>query len=145
MKHAAAFLVSGIALWWLWMLLAGEWNHTEWIAAAGAAVVAAGLGEVARTRARADPGLPRRMLVSIPAALGMVLVDFAVVMWALAIRRRGAFVTRNTDVAGDEQTRAWATYLASISPNAYPIDIDPESGTVLTHHLVPLDASKDPL
>lgn len=144
MKHVAAFLLFFVALWWFWMLLVGEWNHTEWIAATAAAAVGAAIGEVARTRAAAAPGMPLRMLASVPSALGMVVVDFALVMWALLVRRPGAFRTTASDVAGDERLRAWATYVATLSPNAYVLDFDPEAGTVLTHHLVPLQKSQEP-
>jgi hypothetical protein len=75
----------------------------------------------------------------------MVFVDFALVLRALAIRRRGAFRTTKTVVAGEERLRAWATYLATISPNAYVLDLDPEQGTALTHHLVPLQRSQEPV
>lgn len=143
-KHAAAFFVWFVVLWWLWQLLAGEWNATEWIAGAGAAVIAGAIAEAARHRAGAAPGAPVQLIRSAPSALGMVFVDFALVMWALFLRRGGSFRTTDTDAAGDEQQRAWATYLATISPNAYVIDIDAETGSVLTHHLVPLQASQDP-
>ena len=51
MKHVRAWALAWVVLWWLWVLLAGEWNRAEWIAAAGAATIAATLGEIARTRA----------------------------------------------------------------------------------------------
>jgi multisubunit Na+/H+ antiporter MnhE subunit len=143
-KHVAAFLLFGVVLWWLWLLLAGEWNRTQWIAATGAAAIAAFVAEVARTRARSRPALPLRLLASVPSALGMVLVDFGLVLWALVAGRRGEFRTTDSDAAGDEQSRAWAAYIATISPNAYVIDFDPDAGTVLTHHLVPKQASQDP-
>ena len=36
MRH----VLSWLALFWLWMLLAGEWNRQQWIAAAAAATIA---------------------------------------------------------------------------------------------------------
>ena len=145
MKHVAAFLVFWVVLWWLWMLLAGEWNRTQWIAAAGGAAIAAFVGEAARSRVGRTPAPPLRILASVPAALGMVFVDFALVMWALAIRKRGAFRTTASAIATDDRARPWATYVALVSPNAYVLDFDAEAGTVLTHHLVPNQASQDPV
>jgi hypothetical protein len=131
-KHAAAFLLFFVPLWWLWIVLAGEWNHTEWIAASGAAAIGAALGEVARTLARARPGVSPKMLVNVPSALGMFFVDFAILLWALAARSAGTF--RDADAAD-----AWKAYLATFSPNAYVVD---DSST---HHLVPLQKSQEPV
>ena len=50
MKHVLPWLAGWLALFWLWMLLAGDWSHTELIAAAAAATLAATIGEVARSR-----------------------------------------------------------------------------------------------
>ena len=145
MKHAAAFLLFFAALWWLWQLLAGEWNQYEWIAGAGAAAVGAAIGEIARTRARARGSIAWSLVASIPSALGMVVVDFAVVVRALATRRSGSFHQSQTAVAGRQQSRAWGAYLASLSPNAYVLEIDRESKVVLTHHLVHRPKSQAPV
>ena len=145
MKHAAAWLLLFVVLWWLWVLIAGEWNRTQWIAAGGAAALGATLGELARTRADAHGAPTAALLAAVPSALAMVVVDFVVVMGALVGRKEGAFRTTKTAVAADERTRAWATYLATLSPNAYVVDVDPEREVALTHHLVVLPRSQDPV
>jgi hypothetical protein len=86
--------------------------------------------------------------------LGMVVVDFAIVVWALLIsigRRRvvrGRIVSRELDrgaqAAGGAGPRAWTALAASYSPNAYVLDIEPESRTVLLHDLVPNRSSESP-
>jgi hypothetical protein len=142
-KHVAGFLVFGVVLWWLWQLLAGEWSRYEWIAAAGAAVGAAAIGELARTRGGVAAPFPRRVVKAVPAALGMVFWDFLTVMLVLARRGTGTFRRTTFPLPNDASHRAWATIVGDYSPNAYIVDID-DDGTVLTHHLVPRQASQDP-
>lgn len=142
MKHAAAFLVWYVVLWWLWQALAGVWNHYNWLFAAGGALVAAALGELAATRTRGRARVPLEILSAAPAALGMVFVDFAIVMYALVRRCEG--VTRETRFRRPDNLRfrAWATIVADLSPNSFVIDL--ANGRSLTHHLVPNDRSQSP-
>jgi hypothetical protein len=144
-RHVLGWLAAFVATWWLWMLLAGEWNHTEWIAATAAAFVAATIGEAARSRARAAPGLPLHLVASVPSALGMVFVDFGIVLAALVRRREGTFVRGWTETAANAQTRAWGEYVATISPNAYVVDIDGETGVAVVHHLIRYQRSQEPV
>lgn len=145
MKHAAPFLLFFLTLWWLWQLLAGEWSRDEWIAGAGAAAIAATLGEIVRSRAHAGAAMPSAILRSVPSAVAMVFVDFALILRGLATRSEGVFLTNETAVARPERQRAWAEYIATLSPNAYVLEIDPETRRALTHHLVPLQKSQDPV
>ncbi|HJQ51155.1 MAG TPA: hypothetical protein VJ838_11640 [Gaiellaceae bacterium] len=155
MKHVVAWAAWWLALFWLWFLLVGEWNRQELVAAAIAATIAATLAELARTRTGFHARVPLRGLTDLPPALGMVVVDFGIVSWALlasvARRRvvRGRLVSRPVEggavgVRG-VGPRAWTVLVASYSPNAYPIDVDPETGTVLLHDLVPHGPSERPL
>ena len=132
--HAAAALplLFFVPLWSLWQLLNGEWGRYGWIAGAAAATIGATLGELVRSRAEAGASVAASTIASIPSALGMVFVDFGIVVWALLLRRRGAF--RDADAV-----EALPAYVASISPNAYVVD----DGT--THHLVPNPKSQDPV
>jgi hypothetical protein len=153
-KHVLAWIGWWIPLFWLWFLLVGEWNRQELVAAAIAATIAASLAEFARTRTgfQARPSL--RGLAYLPQALGMVVVDFGILGWALAAsvaRRRvvrGRFVSRELKggarAADGVGPRAWTVLLAAYSPNAYPIDLDPETRTVLLHDLVPYRPSERP-
>jgi Na+/H+ ion antiporter subunit len=153
-KHVPVWLAWWIALFWLWLLLAGEWNRLELAAAAFAATIAATLAEVARTRTALHAKLPARALADVPQLLGMVVVDFGIVAWALLVsvaRRRvvrGSIVSRELDrgarAARGEGPRAWTALAASYSPNAYVLDIDPESRTVVLHDLVPNRSSESP-
>lgn len=154
MKHAVAWAAWWLALFWLWLLLAGEWNRQEGVAAAVAAAIAAGLTEVARTRTGFGGHLPLRAFADVPQVLWMVVVDFGLVVGALfasAVHRRvvrGRLVSRRlergADAAGGVGPRAWTTLAASYSPNAYVIDIDPAEQTVLLHDLVPNRNSESP-
>jgi len=141
-KHVAAFLLFWISLWWLWQLLVGEWGRYEWYWAAGAATVGAFLAELAVTNAAARAALPVEILKSVPSALGMVFVDFAIVMLALARRRSGVFRTTKFRHPDTVAYRAWATIVGDYSPNAYIVDIS--DGESTTHHLSPRRASQEP-
>lgn len=154
MKHVAAWLGMWIALFWLWQLLAGEWNRIEWIAGASAATVAASVGELARTRAGVSLRIPLDWLPRAATAIPMILVDFGIVMWALGaslVRRevvRGAFRSHEFPAGGDDPTsvgvRTWANLTANYSPNAYVVEIEQERQLVLLHDLVPFRKSEEP-
>lgn len=137
--RALPWFVSWTAFFWLWQLLAGEWNHQEWIAGAAAATVAATIAEIARRLTGLGLAVPRWALAAIPQALLQVFVDFAIVMWALPRRTRGRVHTRKTDV---RDSRVWTAYAANFSPNAYVIDIDDEHVTL--HDLVMHRESESP-
>jgi hypothetical protein len=149
-KHLRAWLVSAFALWWLWLLLAGEWNHYEWIAATAGAVVAATIGELARTRARAHPPIPLRWLFRGWSAFLVVFSDFAIVMWAVVVSVvqreivRGAFRSHEDDDIDAVGVRVWRSLLANYSPNAYVVEMETERSLVLVHDLVPRRISEKP-
>lgn len=142
MKHVAAFLVWYVCLWWLWQVLAGVWNHYNWLFAAGGTLVASAIGELAATRTGGRAPFPVPILLSAPSALGMVFVDFAIVMYALVRRREGVTRERRFEHPDSERFRAWATIVADWSPNALVIDVG--DGKSVTHHLIPTDASQSP-
>lgn len=154
MKHVVAWLAWWLALFWLWLLLVGEWDRQEWVAAAGAATISATLAEFARTRTGFSARLPSRALADVPKVLFMVVVDFGIVVWALLlslVRRkivRGRLISRElergTRAARGTGPRAWTAFAATFSPNAYVIDIDPETRVVLLHDLVPHRESESP-
>jgi hypothetical protein len=155
LRHLSAWTAWWFALFWLWLLLTGDWNRVDLIGAACGAAVAATIAELIRAAARQPLPVPLERLRSSASVLPIVFADFGIVMWALfrslAARRvvRGAFVTRNFD-AGPKTTprgqahRAWTVLLASYSPNAYVIDIDVERDTVLLHDLVTWRRSEEP-
>jgi hypothetical protein len=136
-KHVLAWLVAWAALFWLWLLLAGDWNRIEWIGAASCATVAATIGEIARTRTGWEPRFPPAAVAASWNVVPQIFVDFGIVMWVLlrsVARRevvRGRVHTRKTDPRG---SRAWTNYAAQFSPNAFVIDIDDER--VVLHDLV---------
>jgi hypothetical protein len=152
-KHVVAWIGWWIALFWLWLLLVGQWNREEVVAAAIAATVAASLAELARVRTGFSARIPLGALADLPQALGMVVVDFGILVWALVVsvaRRRvvhGELYSRElTERSRADGTgpRAWTTIVASYSPNAFVIDIDPQTRLVLLHDLVRHRASEEP-
>jgi multisubunit Na+/H+ antiporter MnhE subunit len=140
-KHVLPWLAGWLALFWLWMLLAGDWSRTELVAAAAAATVAS------LFLRRLPPGLGVTNAWSVPT---MVFVDFAIVMWALvrsALRReivRGEFVRRPFRL-DDPGSRAWAGLLATYSPNAYVVGFDTDREVALVHDLVRNRSSESPV
>jgi hypothetical protein len=154
-KHVLPWLAWWLTLFWLWMLLVGEWNRVELVAAAIAASIAATIGEFARTRTGFAARLSARDLSVVPKTVGMVFVDFGILVWALLVsvaRRRvvrGRVISRQASRPGAVTRgvgpRAWTVLVASYSPNSYPLDLDPETQQVLVHDLVPHRASEEPL
>jgi hypothetical protein len=151
-KHVLFWLGWWVALFWLWLLLVGQWNRQELVAAAVAATVAASVAELARSRTSFEARLPLRALGDVPQLLAMVVVDFGIVVWALlasVARRevvRGSFRSRELDRkrdAGGAGPRAWVALAASYSPNAYVVAVEP-AATVLVHDLVPHRRSESP-
>lgn len=137
MKHVAAWLLWFVALWFLWMLLVGEWNVDEWVAAASASAVAATVGEIARARAGARPTEGIAKVARLYAVPPIVVVDFGLLMWALV----RALVTRRIPDGSFRECDAadpWTALLASYSPNAYVLDRHE------LHRLVPFEKSEDP-
>jgi hypothetical protein len=136
-------LALWLTLFWLWLLLAGEWNRIELIAAAAAATAASALAELVRRRARLRLSLPPRAWT----APLMVFVDFGVLAYVLLAslaRRRIARGVYRANPLPRQFSPAAVTLLATYSPNAYVVEIDSETGTALVHDLVPLRASERP-
>ena len=152
--HLVGWLVWWALLFWLWLLLVGEWNPIELIAAACAATVAATFAELARAQASVRARVPLAWLGKGATVPVMVVADFGILVWLLAAsaaRRevhRGVFRSHEFPVGGDDARargiRAWATVAATYSPNAYVVEIEPERQLVLLHDLVPWRRSESP-
>jgi hypothetical protein len=150
-KHVVPWLIAWIAVFWLWMLLVGDWNRIEWIGGASAATVAATVGEIARTAAGVRGALPLGWVARARTVPVMIVVDFGIIVWALAaslVRRRvvrGEFRAHPFPAGGstpeDVGIRAWANLVANYSPNSYIVDIGDET---LVHYLVPFRKSSEP-
>jgi hypothetical protein len=153
-RHVVAWAAWWIALFWLWLLLVGQWNREQLVAAAIAAAIAASLAELARSRTAFGAAVPLPVLAAVPRALAMVVADFVILAWALVasvVRRRivrGEFVSRELErgswVARGAGPRAWTVLVASYSPNAYVVDVDPDTRHVLLHDLIPRRESESP-
>ena len=154
-KHVLPWLGWWVALFWLWLLIVGVWNREQLVAAAIAATIAASVAEFARVRTGFAAPMRLRVLVEVPQALGMVVVDFGILAWALlaGVARgriaRGELVSRELPrgswVTQGTGARAWTVLVASFSPNAYVIDADPEERRVLLHDLVRYRKSEEPV
>jgi multisubunit Na+/H+ antiporter MnhE subunit len=149
-KHVLAWLAVWPALFWLWLLLAGDWNRIEIIAAACGATVAATIAEIGRSRAGVGPRIPLRWFARAWTVPHQILVDFWIVTAALArsvLTRqivRGEFRAHSFPAGEGPGVRAWAAWAAQFSPNAYVVEIDAERELVLVHDLVPNRASEEP-
>jgi len=153
-KRVAFWLGWWVALFWLWLLLVGAWNGELVVAAALSATAAATVTEIARARLGFTAPLPLRLLLELPQALGMVVVDFGILTLALLrslARRevvRGRIVERELPsgswVTQGVGSRAWTVLVASYSPNSFVIDVDPGSQRIVLHDLVPNRSSEKP-
>ena len=123
------------------------------VAAACAATVGAGLATAVAALGLLSFRIPGHVLGEATKVPWQALVDFGIVTVALARRLagrrvRGQFVVRHFESAGSGARaagdRAARAVLASYSPNAYPVDVDPGSHTVLLHDLVPNRDSERP-
>ena len=154
MKLVLRWAIWFTVLWWLWMLLVGEWNHYEWIAATAAAAVGASVFELMRWRTNTHARVPAVWIGRARSVPHQVFIDFGIVTWALvrsiATGRvvRGVFRENEFPATGgskrDVGARAWTDWVANFSPNAVPIDIDRERGISLVHDLVPNRSSEKP-
>jgi hypothetical protein len=154
-KHVLPWVAWWVVLFWLWLLLVGEWNREQLVAAAIAATIAAFAAEFARSRTGFAAPLPVRVLADVPQALLMVVVDFGILAWALLVgvaRRRitrGELVSRELPrgswVTQGTGPRAWTVLVASYSPNAYVVDVDLEARRVLLHDLIRYRRSEKPV
>lgn len=146
MRHVFAWVLWWVALFLLWLLLVGKWNREQVVAAAIAAALAGAAGEFARSRTAFSAPLPLRVLADLPSALGMVVVDFGILAWALVASVARRRIVRGTVVARElPRERAWTMLLATFSPNAFVVDQDADERSVLLHDLVPYRKSERPL
>jgi hypothetical protein len=149
-KHVLAWAATWLALFWLWLLLAGDWNRIEIIAAACGAAVAATIAEIARSRAGVSPRVPLVWVGRAWSVPHQIVVDFGIITAALArslVRRsvvRGEFRAHPFPAREGQGVRAWAVWAAQFSPNAYVIEVDADRELVLVHDLVPNRASEKP-
>jgi hypothetical protein len=153
-RHLRAWLVAWVALFLGWLLLSGDINRIEVIAAACAATVAATIGEGARRTAGVRAVVPVRLVVPMVRAVVQVVPDFGLLVWVLALSAARRQVVRGTtkrrafhDVGEDPTSvgaRAAALWAANFSPNAIAIDIDRERHESIVHDLIVNRASERP-
>ncbi len=145
LRLAAGFVWWWVALFWLWLLVAGDWNRVELVGAAcagaaGAILAVCGQQLVGATVRPASGAF--RGAWSVPVA---ILVDAGILLRCLVRRDvEGTFVVRRVDLRGASE-RAWTVLVAGYSPNAYVVDVDPERGEALLHDLVPRRSSESPI
>jgi hypothetical protein len=139
----------------MWLTLVADWSRVNAVAGICAAAVAATVAECARTAARGHIHVSGRTLRAAAAVPLAVVTDFGILALALARsvaeRRvvRGRYVEREVDpgprtTPAGRARRAWLALLAGYSPNAYLVDVDPETGIALLHDLVPRRSSEEP-
>jgi hypothetical protein len=152
-RAIVTWLLWWIALFGVWLAYQGEWNRIQWVAAAGAATLGASLATVLAARGLLRFRIPLRALADAKTVPLQIVVDFGIVTLALVRRLAGrqgsgTFVVRSFSSAGrgpqSAGDRAWRAVLATYSPNAYVVDVDPGSHSVLIHDLVPHRPSESP-
>jgi hypothetical protein len=125
----------------LWLLLVGTVADTELIAGLFAAAIGATAVEVVHAQGLLRYRVEWRWLKRTPSQVARVVPDFFLVLGTLARPRRGAFRTLEFPTGGeravDRGRRAWAGFASSLAPNRLVVDVDPDTGRVLVHDLVP--------
>ena len=153
MRTLVTWVLWWIGLFWLWFALQGEWNRIEWVAAAGMATVGATLATLIASRGLLRYRVPWSAIAASAGVPLQVVIDFGIITKVLVRRLagrnvRGRFVVREFQPRGQGATRrgdaAWRTLVAMISPNALPIDVDPDAGTSFFHDLVVNRRSEEP-
>jgi hypothetical protein len=133
---------------WLWLAFVGEWDRTEWVAAALAGAVVASVAVLVREQGRLQARFRLRWLREAARVPVQIVIDFGLLLRALPSRREGVFHARPTGPRGrgaEQAARsAFVTTTATYSPNAYVIDVDRETGDVLLHDLVSNRRSEEP-
>jgi len=147
-KRVAWWLAWFALLFWLWLAFVGEWDLTEWVAAALAATVAGSAAVVVREQGELRARFRLRWLREAARVPLQIAVDFWLLVRALPARDEGLFHARPTGARGQgaeaAARRAFVTVAATYSPNAYVVDADPETGEVLLHDLVSHRDSEEP-
>jgi multisubunit Na+/H+ antiporter MnhE subunit len=144
-------LLPAAILWVLmlgvWMLLSGSLVLSELVAGIAAAAIAAVAFEAVRRQGLVRFRPRARWVLRAWRLPGRLFRESAVVSWALlkglALRRpvRGRFREVPLRAGGrdgrSQARRILITAAASLSPNAYVVDVDTENDTLLIHELVP--------
>jgi hypothetical protein len=131
-----------IVLFWAWLFFEGVWAPTEIVAAACAGAIGATAALVVRRQAFHKLSFRPAQLNRIWRPLGRVVTEFAIVFEAAFQRRRGGFETDETagptgsDNPVGRGERVFVTYLDTLSPNDYVVDVDRETKLALRHALV---------
>lgn len=153
MRLVRTYVLWWIALFWLWFALQGEWNRIEWVAAACMATVGATLATLVAARGVLRYRVPFSAIAASLSVPLQVVVDFGIITGVLVRRLAGKrvggrFVVRRFRATGSGATRrgdvAWRTIAAMFSPNALPIDVDPDEGISFFHDLVVHRPSEEP-
>lgn len=147
----AWLVVSALA----YMLLVGDSATVDWVAAAIIAAVVAALSVPLTVGGAFRLRFHSAWARALPSVAVQIFVDFWIVTRSLLramVRRQrevGHFVARSEFPAGgdDDAGRTWRAFVivaATLSPNSYVVDVDPERRTRLAHDLVPNRASEQP-
>jgi multisubunit Na+/H+ antiporter MnhE subunit len=139
--------LTWLVLLGLWMLLSGSLVVSELVAGTVAATIGAGAFEAVRRQGLARFRPRARWILRAWRLPFRVFSDAWVVSWAvlkgLVLRRpvRGRFREVPFRIGGTDgrssARRTLVTLAASLSANAYVVDLDTENGTLLIHELVP--------
>ena len=145
MRVLLAAVFWWVALAGIWLLYVGQHTKENAVAGAVAAAVAVGFGLLLARLGLYRFGFHARGLARVAPLPWHVLRDFGLVTLALLRGRPGGRFVELELHARSAGDRALAGLLASVAPNAYVVDLDPEERRALVHELESGRSSSTPL
>ncbi len=153
MRGVVTYVLWWVGLFWLWFAYQGTWNRIQWVAAACMATVGASLATLIASRGLLRYRVPFSAIAAAKRVPLQIVIDFWIITRVLARRLAGRnvsgrFVVRAFEPTGTGAVRrgdvAFRTIAAMLSPNALPIDVDPDERVSLFHDLVVNRDSEEP-
>jgi multisubunit Na+/H+ antiporter MnhE subunit len=154
MRTLARFALWWLALFFWWLLIQGDYNRIEKVAASCAAALGAAIAVRVRSGERAEIRLEGRWVLRTLRVPWQVVREFGIVTLFLGrtlARRRtprtGGFRTLEFPTGGarpaERGRRVLAALAMTYSPNSYVVELEPDTHEVVVHTLSPVPPGQE--
>jgi multisubunit Na+/H+ antiporter MnhE subunit len=154
MRTLARFALWWVALIFLWLLIQGDYNRIEQVAAACAAALGATIAVLVQSVERTEIRLEARWVLRTLRVPWQVVREFGVVTLFLGrtlarrpIPRTGGFRTLQFPTGGarpaERGRRVLAALAMTYSPNSYVVELEPDTHEVVVHTLSPVPPGQE--